>query len=105
MRMKISLKPENLRERIALAFDLIPRPLGDVVLGPLLAKAVLAASSLDVFDALMDRPRTVEEVGAHCGSAVKASGKLLRRLYADRSQQGLYVFIGNTRSQQVCLAP
>jgi SAM-dependent methyltransferase len=98
--MKFSLNPGNLRERIALALDLIPRPLGDVLLGPLLAKAVIAASSLGVFNALADRPRTVEEVGAQCGSDVEATGKLLRALYASgylKWRDGLY---GLTRMSQ-----
>lgn len=78
--MKISLTPESFRERVGFAFGLVPRPLGEVMLGPLLARTVIAASSVGIFDALAERPRTSTEVAAHCGSDVTATGKLLRAL-------------------------
>ena len=80
--MKITTVPENLFERIGLTLGLIPRPLGDVFLGPLLANTILAASSLGVFDILARGPSTVEEVAARCGNQIAATSKLLRALYA-----------------------
>jgi len=80
--LKISMVPENLRERIGLALGIIPRPLGDVFLGPLLARTVLAASSLGVFDLLAFGPRTLEEVASQCGNHPAPTSKLLRALYA-----------------------
>ena len=73
---------ENLRERIGLALGLVPRPLGDVILGPLLARTVLAASSLGVFDVLEHGPKTAEQVAERCGRHIPATSKLLRALYA-----------------------
>ncbi len=80
--MKISTIPENLRERIGLALGLIPRPLGDVVLGPLLARTVMAASCLGVFDLLALGPRTVEQVAGQIGNQIGPTSKLLRALRA-----------------------
>jgi len=80
--LKVTTIPENLLERIGLALGLVPRPLGDVFLGPLLAWTVLAASSLGVFDILADGPRTVEQVAAEIGNHLAATSKLLRALHA-----------------------
>jgi len=91
--LKISMKPESVRERVALAFNLVPRPLGESMLGPLLAKTLIAACALGVFDALGDSDKTIEEVAAYCGSDVTATGKLLRALYASgylKWRNGLY---------------
>ena len=74
--------PETVAEWIGLKLGFIPRPLGDVFLGPLLARTVLAASSLGVFDLLAHGPRTVEQLSAECGNHTTATSKLLRALYA-----------------------
>ena len=76
------MMPETVAEWIGLKLGFIPRPLGDVFLGPLLARTVLAASSLGVFDLLAHGPRTVEQVSAECGNHTTAASKLLRALYA-----------------------
>jgi SAM-dependent methyltransferase len=80
--LKIAIIPENVAERIGLKLGFIPWPLGDVFLGPLLARTVLAASFLGVFDLLAHGPRTVEQVAAKCGNHTTATSKLLRALYA-----------------------
>ena len=91
------MKPENLRERVALAFDLVPRPLGESMLGPLLAKTLIAACALGVFDALGDSNKTIEEVADYCGSDLTATGKLLRALYASGYLKWRNGFYGLTR--------
>lgn len=80
--MKITTIPENLFERIGLTLGFIPRPLGDIFLGPLLANTILAASSLGIFDILAHAPSTVEQVAGKSGVHIVPTSKLLRALYA-----------------------
>jgi SAM-dependent methyltransferase len=54
------------------------------MLGPLLARTVITASSLRIFDALKDGPRTTAEISALCGTDVTATDKLLRGLYGSK---------------------
>lgn len=80
--MRLSSVPENLLERLALRFNLAPTPILDTLVALLLAKTIMAATAMNVFDALEDGPLTIEEIVSKCGTHRVPTEKLLRALYA-----------------------
>jgi ubiquinone/menaquinone biosynthesis C-methylase UbiE len=54
----------------------------DTLVGLLLAKTIIAATSIGVFDALEAEPLTAAEIAERCGSDPKATEKLVRALFA-----------------------
>jgi SAM-dependent methyltransferase len=82
--MRIATIPENPLEWLALRFGRVPTPLCDVLVGPMLARAVIAASALHVFDALERKPLTAVEVADLCGTDPGATERLLRALSASK---------------------
>jgi SAM-dependent methyltransferase len=80
--MRLSSLPENLTESIALFSGIVPTPLMDTLVALLLAKTVIAATAVGVFDALETGPFTAIEVAERCGCDAAATEKLLRALYA-----------------------
>lgn len=82
--MRIATIPENPAEWLALRFGRVPTPLCDVLVGPMLARAVIAASALHVFDALDGKPLTAVEVADRCGTDPGATERLLRALRASK---------------------
>jgi len=54
--MKIGAIPENLLERLAMVFGLVPTPFIDTFNAVIVARTVMVATKLDVFDALASRP-------------------------------------------------
>lgn len=61
-----------------------PTPLADTMVALLLARAVMAGTSLGVFDALASGPLTAGEVAARCGADAGATDKLLFALAGAR---------------------
>jgi SAM-dependent methyltransferase len=82
--LRLSSVPENLFEWIALACDVVPTPILDTMVGLLLAKTILAAAEMNVFDVLEAGPCTTEEIAKKCGTHLLPTEKLLRALYACR---------------------
>lgn len=80
--MKLSALPENLRECVALACGMVPTPLMDTLVGLLLAKTIIAATTIGIFDALETEPLTATEIAERCGTEAKATEKLVRALFA-----------------------
>jgi ubiquinone/menaquinone biosynthesis C-methylase UbiE len=80
--MKLSSMPENFREWVALACGVVPTPLMDTLVGLLLAKTIIAATTIGIFDALDAEPLTAAEIAERCGSDRKATEKLVRALFA-----------------------
>lgn len=80
--MRLAAVPENLKESLALAAGLVPTPLIDTLVALLLAKTVIAATAVGVFDALEEKPLTAVEIAERCGSDPKATEKLVRALFA-----------------------
>ena len=80
--MKLSVLPQNLRECVALACGMVPTPLLDTLVGLLLAKTIIAATAIGIFDALEAEPLTATEIAERCGSEAKATEKLVRALLA-----------------------
>jgi SAM-dependent methyltransferase len=91
------MKAESLWERIGMALGLVPTPLGDVLLGPLLAHAVIAGSAVGVFDAMAHSPQSAATVADRCGTDPVATAQLLRALHGSGyldSLGGLYTLTG-----------
>ena len=51
--MKLSSMPQSFRECVAFACGMVPTPLMDTLVGLLLAKTIIAATTIGIFDALM----------------------------------------------------
>jgi SAM-dependent methyltransferase len=82
MLLRLSSVPQNLLERIALAFNLAPTPILDTLVALLLAKTIMAATAMNLFDVLERGPLTIEEIVSECGTQPLPTEKLLRALYA-----------------------
>ena len=80
--MKIGAIPENLLERLAMVFGLVPTPFIDTFHAVIVARAVMVATKLDVFDALASRPLSATELAAQLGLDAAALEKLLNVLVA-----------------------
>jgi hypothetical protein len=80
--MKIGVHPESMLERLALAMGQVPIPIAHSLGGSLLARAVITAVRLDLFEALRSRALTEAEVASACGTQPAATGKLLDALVA-----------------------
>lgn len=78
--MKIAVKPENHIERLALALGLVPTPLMETMFAMLLARTVMVATKLGIFEALAPGPLPAGEVAARCGTHPGPSTKLLNAL-------------------------
>jgi SAM-dependent methyltransferase len=82
--VRLAAIPQSLSESLALCAGMVPTPLMDTLVALLLAKTVIAATSLDVFGALADGPLTAKEVAEKCNCDSKAMEKLLSALFASR---------------------
>lgn len=80
--MKLSTVPENLLEWVALKCNVAPTPILDTLVALLLAKMIIAATAMNLFDVLEGGPLTIEEIASKCGTHAVPTGKLLRALYA-----------------------
>ena len=66
--MRVGAIPETFSESIAFALGLAPTPLMDTLAALLLAKTVIAATTIGIFDALEKGPLTAAQVAERCGS-------------------------------------
>jgi len=82
--MRLAAIPQTLGETIALAAGRVPTPLMDTLVALLLAKTVIAACAIGIFDVLDAEPLTVAEIAERCGSDPKATEKLVCALFACR---------------------
>jgi len=78
--MKIGMIPERILERIGLALGLVPTPLADTSAMFILARTLIVATKLGIFESLGARPRGVIEVAALCDTNVAATNILLDAL-------------------------
>jgi SAM-dependent methyltransferase len=78
--VRIGAIPENLLERIALAANLAPTPVVDTLHAVLVARAVVVATRLGVFDALAAGPLSAADMAARLGLDRAALGKLANLL-------------------------
>ena len=80
--MKIGAIPESLLERLAIFFGLVPTPIIDTFHAVIVARAVMVATKLDVFEALARRPRSAKDLATQLGLDAAALEKLLNVLVA-----------------------
>ena len=78
--MKLGVIPETAIERIGLMTGQVPIPIANVLGGTILARTVIAATSLGVFEALRVRRLPADEVAVACAADPFAIGKLLDAL-------------------------
>jgi 2-polyprenyl-3-methyl-5-hydroxy-6-metoxy-1,4-benzoquinol methylase len=75
--MRLHAVPENLFERIALRAGVVPTPLGDTIVAMTLARTIMVATKLGVFEALAKEESTAREIATHCGLDQHATEVLL----------------------------
>ena len=80
--MRVGAIPESLVDRVALAANLAPTPVVDTLHAVIVARSVVAASRLGVFDALTDGAVDAGALAARLGLHAAALGKLLNLLVA-----------------------
>ncbi|MGB3780337.1 MAG: class I SAM-dependent methyltransferase [Tunicatimonas sp.] len=78
--MKLSAQPENLLEALALRSGMVPTPLGDTHVAFMLARTIMVATKLGIFEALADQSATAEQVAQRCATAPAATQKMLNTL-------------------------
>src|SRR5712692_7057396 len=82
--MRLGMVPENLMERLALSLGLVPPGIVETWVGIMLAWTVMAATKVNVFEALAAGPLTAAEVAQLCGTHPGATEKLLNALVGVR---------------------
>ena len=80
--MRVGAIPESLLERIALATGAAPTPIVDTLHAVIVARAVVVATKLGVFEALADAPAGAEALAASLRLNAGALEKLLNLLVA-----------------------
>jgi SAM-dependent methyltransferase len=78
--VKYGLIPQNPLEGAALALGIVPTPLADTLVAIWLARSVMVATKLGVFEALADGPLGSAEVADRCHTDPRATRKLLDAL-------------------------
>lgn len=78
--MKIGLIPENIFERLALAAGMVPTPLVDSWLTFMLARTIMVATKLGIFEVLAETSRPAAEIAQLCNTEPRATGKFLNAL-------------------------
>jgi SAM-dependent methyltransferase len=80
--MKLSVRSETLLEWLALRLGLVPVPLFDTHIATTLARSVMAAVELELFEALAKGPISAAAVAARCGTDVHATSLLMDALFS-----------------------
>src|SRR6185437_7485535 len=78
--MRLGAIPRGVVERIAFALGLVPTPLLDSIIALLLARTVMVATRLGVFETMAGQSRRVEDIAEQCQTAPAATHKLLDAL-------------------------
>ena len=78
--MRLGAIPRGVVERIVFALGLVPTPLLDSIIALLLARTVMVATRLGVFETMAGQPRHAEEIAEQCQTAPAATHKLLDAL-------------------------
>jgi 2-polyprenyl-3-methyl-5-hydroxy-6-metoxy-1,4-benzoquinol methylase len=86
--VRIGAKPENPVERLALRLNAVPQPMIETQMAFTLARIVMAAAKLGVFEALGAGASTAASVAERCGTDAVATEKLLFALAASGYAKG-----------------
>jgi hypothetical protein len=75
--MRLNAVPENLFERIALRAGVVPTPLGDTIVAMTLARTIMVATKLGIFEILAKGEASAYEIATRCELDQHATGVLL----------------------------
>ena len=64
--MRLGAIPQNIKESIGLATGSVPTPLMDTLVALLLARTIMTAASVGIFQALDSQPLTADEIANRC---------------------------------------
>ena len=107
--MRIGAVPENPVERAVNRLNLVPRPLIETQMAYTMARLVMLATKLGVFEALSDAPLSAEDVAGRCETDPVATGKLLFALagsgYLKEDDGGRYALTPVSRTWLVRASP
>jgi 2-polyprenyl-3-methyl-5-hydroxy-6-metoxy-1,4-benzoquinol methylase len=78
--MKIKLQPENPLEWMALRMNLAPTPLVDTQIAFNVARAIMAAAELGIYEVIGKGSKTAGEIAAACNTNAHATAQLLNCL-------------------------
>ncbi|HEX8732083.1 MAG TPA: methyltransferase dimerization domain-containing protein, partial [Ktedonobacterales bacterium] len=81
--MRVGIIAETLLERLALALGKIPEPIVEVFPPLVVARGIMAAARLGLFDALSAGPRSLAALAVACQTDPRATGALLALLASD----------------------
>lgn len=81
--MRVGIIAETLLERLALALGRIPSPIVETFPPLVLARAIMAATRLGIFDALSSGPLTTDALASACHTDPRATAALLAVLASD----------------------
>jgi ubiquinone/menaquinone biosynthesis C-methylase UbiE len=82
--VRLGLIPESLTDALALATRRVPAPLTDTMVTTWLARTIMVATKVGVFDVLADGPSDAADVAAACGTSTVATEKLMNALVGAR---------------------
>jgi SAM-dependent methyltransferase len=92
--MRVGIIAQTLLERAALALGKIPEPIVEAFPPLVLARSIMAAAQLGVFDALSAGPQTLDALAAACHTDPRATAALLAVLasadYVAEQRGGVY---------------
>src|SRR5216684_5159079 len=78
--MKLGMVPDTVLERLALLSGMLPPGIFECWFGIMLARTVMCATKLNVFESLAAGPLTADGVAKRCGTNPRATEKLLNAL-------------------------
>jgi len=78
--VKLASVPENLIERVGLVCGLVPTPFLDTMVALMLARTIMTAVKVGIFDVLDETPKSAHEIARFCETHPDSTSKLLRAL-------------------------
>jgi SAM-dependent methyltransferase len=78
--MRLGIVPDAIGERIALGMGVVPTPVLHTLVGLTLARAIMVATKLGIFEIVEQRPAAPEEIARASNADVGATRKLLSAL-------------------------
>jgi SAM-dependent methyltransferase len=106
--MRLGAVPENPIEWVIARLNVAPRPLLETQMAYTLARLIMVATKLGVFEALAERSATPQEVAARCGTNSVGTEKLLFALAGAgyvRSENGRYALTHVSRKWLLAESP
>ncbi|MDF2695776.1 MAG: Methyltransferase type 11, partial [Labilithrix sp.] len=80
--MRVGARPDGLLEWLAVQLDLVPVPIADTHLAFTAARAIMAGTTLGVFDAIAGGATSAEAISSTCRTDERATRSLIDCLVA-----------------------